>query len=273
MNDVNQNKDISLKDIAKVVVGLHDNIVTSLRPFVSVALDAYKQFETIFSHFIKELEPVISGLIIHAKEWQKKHKISVAKMAEQGWFPNWGTFFYVPTKEYQNIDDLMIDQIDECWDDLKQKIYEFVPERKQILEVAFDLHEKANYFASIPILLAQADGICSEDFAPFFSKDYKTGLKGKEAIIEKTINDEIQVDFFTEILLEPFKADLNITKGSSKASKRKNKGPNRHGILHGSGKHLDYGTKANGYKAFSFLAFITFTVKDKFKKHNTSASS
>ena len=74
------------------------------------------------------------------------------------------------------------------------------------------------------------------------------------------------MNFLSEILLEPFKVDLQISQGSSRASKAKEKGPNRHGIIHGSRKHLDYGSKINSYKAISFLAFLVFTTKDAFKE-------
>jgi hypothetical protein len=45
----------------------------------------------------------------------------------------------------------------------------------------------------------------------------------------------------------------------------KKNGPNRSGILHGDQNHLDYGTKINAYKAFSFLAFIVFSAKNLLK--------
>ena len=39
--------------------------------------------------------------------------------------------------------------------------------------------------------------------------------------------------------------------------------PNRNGILHGSRKHLDFGTERNSFKAFSLLAFLAFVLADK----------
>jgi len=233
------------------------------------------------NHLIKMYLPKIKEDIKKAHKWQKEQKIYVTQLAEIGWFPNWHTFnYYLKTFSYhlendsEEIDNFMISIIDKNWQDIKEKILILVPNREKILQTAFKLHEEENYIASIPLLLSQSDGICSEEFRHFFSKDIVTTEDGTEIkmnagdeIIKQVENGELAVDFFTEILLEPFKVNLQISSSSSKASQRaKTKGPNRHGIIHGSRKHLDYGTKINGYKALSFLAFIVYTIKDNFKE-------
>lgn len=187
-------------------------------------------------------------------------------MAEYGWFPNWCTLMSGPRKG-QSLDDFMIECIDLNWNEVTQEIIKLNPHREEILKIAFFLHRQGNYIASIPLMLSQSDGICSEEFTHFFSADQKTGRKASEEILAQAENGDLAINAMTEILLEPFKVKLQITQSSSRHSKKaKEKGPNRHGILHGSRKHLDYGTKINGYKAFSFLAFLSLTVKDALKK-------
>jgi hypothetical protein len=44
--------------------------------------------------------------------------------------------------------------------------------------------------------------------------------------------------------------------------KDKLRAPNRNGILHGSRRHLDYGTKINSLKAFSLLAFVVLVFSE-----------
>ncbi|WP_221624668.1 hypothetical protein, partial [Burkholderia contaminans] len=39
---------------------------------------------------------------------------------------------------------------------------------------------------------------------------------------------------------------------------RTKRGEQVNGIMHGSVDHLDYGSKVNGYKAFSLLCFVAF---------------
>ena len=245
--------------------------IERIRPiFEAIASTAEKfrqQYAPVIQQFAKTYGPKLAQFVKQAQAWQEERKITVAALAKQGWFPNWYTFFFHPEDGYANLDEFMVAHIDNCWDELKKQIIKHVPKRKHILEVAFKLHEEGNYIASIPLFLAQSDGICSEEFTYFFTKDNSTGKTAADEILHQAENNELAVNFISEIWLEPFKYDLQIKQGSSKASKAaKEKGPNRHGIIHGSRKHLDYGSKVNGYKAVSFLAFIVFTVKDQFKK-------
>lgn len=265
-NEIEKNIE-SFQEIAVAIAKGINATIERMQPTIAVFTQAFENFQKKYEPLFKGFISVIGEMVERAKAWQKEQKVSVSAMAEEGWFPNWFTFFYTPEEKCNSFDDLMIGQIDDCWEELQNKIIEFVPNRKHILEVAFDLHAQGNYIASIPLLLSQSDGICSEEFTHFFSKDNETGLRANAEIIKQAINNELTIDFFSEILLEPFKVNLQLSKSSSKASRAaKEKGPNRHGIIHGSRKHLDYGSKVNGYKALSFLAFIVFTVKDQFKK-------
>ena len=222
-----------------------------------------KQFEPIALEMQKEA----AKAVVIVQKWQEEKKIEVSVMAENGWFPNWYTFFCRPEEGNDSLDDFMIMHIDDYWCEIKEKMIEFCPNRQHILEAIFKLHEQEQYIASIPLIFTQADGICGEEFAYFFSADPNTKKKASDDILEKYDGGGIQLNIFTGFLLEPFKTNLQLTNGSSKSSKKfKSKGPNRHGIIHGSRKHLDYGTKVNGYKALSFLAFLIYTTKDEFKK-------
>ena len=195
-----------------------------------------------FQQKVDELRPVFD-LIIEgiryfadaADKWQTSQKQNVRLMAEYGWFPNWLTFFYKPEQEVENIDQLMIMHLDDCWSEVTKRIIELCPDRKHILEAAFELHKQGNYIASIPLFLSQSDGICSEEFTYFFTKDSKTGNTASDEILQQFEKGELVVDFITEILIEPFKIKTQLSQGSSKSSRAaKGNGPNRHGIIHGS---------------------------------------
>jgi hypothetical protein len=244
--------------------------VEKMRPIITSATLAVEKLREEYGPLLKQFTEnfgiVIAKIAEQAKLWQEKQKISVSFMAEHGWFPNWFTFFFNPEKEYDNLDDFMIAQIDEALNEIKQKIFELCPNRKHILEVAFALHESGSYIASIPLFLIQSDGICSEEFTHFFTKNNVTGNTASNEILHRVDQGRIAIDFFSEILLEPLKIDLPISQSSSKGKNAKGKGPNRHGIIHGSRKHLDYGSRINSYKAISFLAFIVFTTKDALKQ-------
>lgn len=94
-----------------------------------------------------------------AYRWQEARKSDVMEMAENGWYPNWFTFFYTPETEPESVDELMRMHVNADWEELAHKIIELCPARKHILENAFNLHKPGNYTAAIPLFLAQADGI------------------------------------------------------------------------------------------------------------------
>lgn len=238
-----------------------------MQPVIQAYAIEIEEVRKKYAPIALEIQKKAVEFYAQAIKWQEEKKIHVSLMAENGWFPNWFTFFCQPKNNDNSLDDFMVAHIDECWDEIKKKMDELCPNRKEIFRVIYDLHEKENYVASIPLIFTQADGICGEEFTYFFSADHKTKKKASDDILEKFYDGEIQLNIFTEFLLEPFKTELQLSNGSSKYTKPyKLKGPNRHGIIHGSRKHLDYGTKINGYKALSFLIFLIYTTKDEFKK-------
>lgn len=251
-----------------------NRVAEKYRPIAEAFSTEIDRAQKALAPVAQEIQKSIEQVVAQAHKWQEERKVEVSLMAENGWFPNWFTFFYRPDKEVESLDELMVLHIDECWNEIKEKMIEFCPNRAHVFEVIFKLHEEENYIASIPLIFSQADGVCGEEFTYFFSADPNTKKKASDTILEKFEDGEVKLNFFTQFLLEPFKTKLQLSNGSSKSSKKfKSKGPNRHGILHGSRKHLDFGTKLNGYKSISFLAFLIYTTKDEFKKEITKSSS
>lgn len=219
----------------------------------------------LYSPFFEQVYSLVQKTAVAAKEWQIARKADVTVMAENGWYPNWFTFFYQPDEDPNSLDELMEMHLNDNWDDLTAKIIELCPNREHILKTAFNLHEQSNYIAAIPLLLSQADGICCEVLKSFLFTGNKTTEK-LDILIE---NGELEVNMLLDIFLEPFKLTNHHNAGISKASTvHKKKAPNRNGIIHGHRKHLDYGTKINSLKCFSLLAFTVYTVKEMVQKIN-----
>ena len=181
--------------------------------------------------------------------------------AKMGWYVNAETSLSNANKLPKNqcdLDDYMMNELENDWALLTQSILDNYPKRKEILECAFQLHSEGRYIASIPLFLAQADGICAETISTgLFTK----AEEQKNKIIEFIEMTKINEYDFTGIFLEALTIKTQFFKGSSSYSaKKKATAPNRNGILHGSSKHLDYGTKVNSFKAFSLLAFVVFVL-------------
>lgn len=205
-------------------------------------------------------------------EWTEKEKNRIAEMVKMGWYPNWATFSFLPEEAaHQTYDEFMMQRIDENIDDIVKEIVHFCENRKDILENAFELYKAENYTACIPLFIIQADGICNENENLSYFFTTRTATKGeKKAPAKASENfDKEKYDFFSKTVLELFEMhtgkkahELPLTANIDNEKKNE---LNRHGILHGN--YLDYGTKINAYKAFSFLAFIVFSAKDLLQKN------
>lgn len=257
---------------SKDIMQFMDNVDTKVNNLL-------KKFEAFNTDFMEEVYPVAENLFIRLNElvenaelWHEESKIKVESMVEVGWFPNPLTFTVSGIKDIDiDIDDMMISHLDRDLDMIERDMLKMCPSREHILQEIFELHRQKRFIASIPLIFAQADGICGEEFGFFFKDAGKAGRK----ILRKKKSGEIKTDFMTELMLIPFTKDkkekLNIRVGSETASKAK--GANRHAVLHGNKDFLDYGTELNGYKALSFLVFIISFVKLMHPTNETSDKS
>ncbi len=176
-----------------------------------------------------------------------------SKAASLGWYMN--SESSISMKRYvdfgqQALDTYMAQELQADWKVLTTSIIAAYPARAEILACAFELHSEGRYIASIPLFFAQADGICAQNLGAHLFTD---GTERESKIAERSQSAEP----FTDVLLELLGMDTQFNAGIREAKpKDKLRAPNRNGILHGSRKHLDYGTETNSLKAFSLLAFV-----------------
>ena len=88
-----------------------------------------------FAPIALEMQKAAVNVAAQAIKWQEEKKIHVSLMAENGWFPNWYTFFCHPEEGNDSLDDFMISHIDECWVEIKEKMVELCPKRKHIFGI------------------------------------------------------------------------------------------------------------------------------------------
>jgi len=202
--------------------------------------------------FCKEFAELVVGMASVPKNIQ----IFTEEAAKIGWFATSESFLGEMKKSYDKgrdvLDSYMIEEIDDNYGNLKSSLLKNHSNRKEILECAFELHESQNWIASIPLFLAQTEGIFSENVGSFlFSEHAKRKEKLKERFEEKASD-------YMPYLYSPFEIENQFSANiSSKSQDKKKNGPNRNGILHGSRKHLDYGKKINSYKCISLLSYIS----------------
>lgn len=151
--------------------------------------------------------------------------------------------------------NLMLEQyFEERLDDIEREICKVVPMREKIIAAAFNAHRRAEYELSVPVLLAQSDGVCLDmTGSHYFLKDKKLPAPAK--FVEK-----LQGDFY-KAWCTPLAVVLPIAASAKQrqlASAELDDPSwielNRHTVLHG--ESVDYGTRLNSLKAISLLNYL-----------------
>ena len=225
----------NLRNVASQIIGslLQDQI------------DAFKK------HFEKQQKQF--NLIAQTFE---KYPDSMAQLANHGWYTTLeitpGQTNYLANeiykKHWRKVDKYMMELLQADLNRIKSNLIKRHPIRSKILRSAFGNHVKKDYYSSIPIFLAQADGICIESTN---TKLYSTE-KGVPKISK--IIKELPPGSFSFLLLGPLLDQRLITATEFKRNDFHGT-INRHEILHGIS--LNYGSKVNSYKSISWIQYIS----------------
>ena len=137
-------------------------------------------------------------------------------------------------------------QITQIQKDLEKKY----PERAHIMTNAFAAHRREEYNLSVPIFLAQADGICFQVIDKKLFSKHK--VKPQTA---QFVENMVTYDTIMAALLEPLRIATPISASIKELeSVDYDNILNRHAILHGTS--TTYGTLGNSLKAISLLHYI-----------------
>lgn len=244
-----------IREVERTINRIDPPYIKQLNQSVLPVVQQHERMRQAVQPMLDQINRISDTYQRAAEEWQNLVRQDLVLMAESGWYPNWFTFEFEPKKDDLSVDELMEEHLVQDWERITRKIAELYPNRAHILSVAFGLHSDENYIASIPLFLAQSDGVCCEVFKSFLFTE--NAVKEK---IESLVRDgKIESNIFADVFLEPFSLKNHHNAGMSKASEAaKAKAPNRNGILHGYRKHLDYGTRRNSLKTLSLLSFVVF---------------
>lgn len=226
-----------------------------------------------------EIKQAVRVLVESWRNLPDDTKRFIRDLAYRGWFftsemtLNEMAVFYNLTTSQKSADE---DRIDECMEDLvgkyipqiKQTMYDRYPLRENVLSDAFNAHDRGEYNLSIPVFLAQADGIGMQllnGVSPFSRKTASGGILVTAAEIQTL---SLHVD---TLLIDPLGLPLAFTAKSTSAERLQHAHLyNRHEVLHGLS--TDYGTKRNSLKAVSLLGHLTTVVHDVVEDYKTTLS-
>lgn len=229
---------------------MREDIVKGLKEYLVEKAKSDENFAQEFVTFVAVLASVPENIRMFSEE-----------AAMIGWFSTSESLLGEMKKAFDQgqdaLDQYMVNEIDSNYDKIKSSILSLHSNRKEILSCAFELHEGQTWIASIPLFLAQTEGVFSENVGSFlFSGHDKRKEKLAERFRERT-------EQYMPYLYSPFEVETQFSSSiSSKSQTKKKNGPNRNGILHGSRKHLDYGSKINSYKCISLLSYVSMVFAD-----------
>ena len=146
-------------------------------------------------------------------------------------------------------------------DETERLLGERFPARTAILADAFAAHRERRYTLSIPVLLAQADGIGCEILGrprQFFKSKRPKALKGKLAEFELFGEPYTPWGVFAEMLGQ-LDGNLSIEVDTDRRDERRRIEEwfcplNRHGVLHGI--DTDYPSEANSLRCVLLLRYL-----------------
>lgn len=266
-----------------------------LQPHIPALSNAFKRFETWITEVSKQHSsllqkiPTINWDIVKTRldEMPERSKRAMDRASNRGWFFNWqGSLQTVLTliddlevANEDELDTILIHHYDLNIDGYTASLSEAFPDRQKAIAAAAGAHKRGgdDYFLSVPIFLAQADGIFANicgTTMPLGTSKSKDGVNGAAIIKEKIGENGESYDLLSP-LFGLHKIDLlkgeRTRVAESQATGAGFNALNRHQVLHG--EVSDYGTKLNSLKAFSFLAFIGLHLPDILEATDPAAQS
>lgn len=265
----------ALTQIAEPWVVLGQQIRQSFLALENVGQAFNDQIEVIGSSFRKALQPLtdlaarlrdidpayIETLLHRFNQLVEDGKLVPLRLAYRGWFLvaspripgiDMITLAALFEKGNSDVDQFMMKWVEEKLPVVQDILVNKYPSRRDILESAFRAHYNGQYSLSIPVFLAQADGIylqLSASKKGVYSKMTEKG--GNTVPHSKSYVDGLGVDDELLYLLEPLRVITALGASESLCDQRL---LNRHAVMHGN--DCDYGTKVNSLKAISHLLYI-----------------
>ena len=223
--------------------------------------------EAVNRHFLETTEGISEAI----KQWygnqEEGVRSSFEKLARHGWFPDPSMSFAL-SKRLANLVDDQPDAVDKAvsellrdrFGEIEAELVESYPDRARLLHDAFEAHRKSKYTLSIPVFLAQAEGLvwdrCSK--ALYTQNQRSKAVKGLRA--------QVQFRSF-DAFLKPLMISSPLWKPGAKLGTTF-AGLNRHQVLHGIS--TDYGTEVNSLKAVSFLSYLHWILNQSVEEENRS---
>ena len=240
------------KKLLKLIYKFFENLRVGNEDVLKYVNKNLPHYLEMFGNFVKYLEELPDDI-----------KKSIKILSDYGWYVeiykiNMFQVIFMSKSglmDEKEVNKHLIKQYNEMLESILEKAVDLFPHREVFLRKAISAHKNRDYELSIPVLLAQIDGICFD----FTKNEYFR--KTKKEYNPKTSDciNSLEIDKAFELVLEPLKSVTPLSFHENEVSKQNKYILNRHSIMHG--KDIEYATELNSCKVISFLAYIVSVFK------------
>lgn len=194
-------------------------------------------------------------------------------LADRGWYLPAGELdigafsrfrHFISESRNDEIEEFMQDFTRSRIDEILAKVRQHWPNRFPFLHDSFEAHRQHKYTLSVPVILAQADGISYDVLnETFFGKRYgkpKTGKALDNLLSRHMILGRLwPLGETDQILLESLREPSSVLEDTKDIDERRHEEPeygplNRHGVLHG--RDVKYDTEPNSLRAILLIGYL-----------------
>jgi hypothetical protein len=237
-----------------------------------VARIIQQQLETVAERVTPYLEAMAqidwAAAMQRLGELPRKSKDAMRLALAEGWFFGWHDGLQslmelvesLEATQPSSIDDIMVAYYRTNLRSFSDEITSQYPNRGAPIKAAVNAHvslAEQGYLLSIPVFIAQADGLLAEIVG---AESPMTKAAAKE-FREKHADDQELMDLmypFLELQGSDFMMSAKARRDAAQATGKSFTALNRHQVMHG--ERSDYGTEINSLKAFSFLVFAALHI-------------
>lgn len=258
-----------LEETIKPWVEIPKQIAEAMEPWRQMQEKFAKDFSSITSKLL-EFQGNLNSLTVTAftkfyEELQKlpqRTRNALMILGTHGWYLDlempltglWVLEKAIADGAADEAEQSLVEYFRERAPEIEKSLIKNFPHRAKIFCSAFKAHYRGEYDLSVPVFLAQADGICQELIGmQLFRKINNVPAAAKYV-------ETLAVDTFRAAMLHPLSVTLPIS-----ASKHERDDTfirlNRHQVLHG--ESTGYGTELNSLKGISLLNYIAQVLSDR----------
>jgi len=268
-----------LREAAQKMVAQSINIENAFAPITEQLQEIQKNIASLsFDLNLEKYSALFEALAEEAKHIPDRVDTIYAYLAKRGWFvpfhfADLGLFkryeALINEGDHQIIENDIQQYIKEHLSTFKHQCEKYFPERYKIMKSAFEAHEEEKYELSIPVFLAQADGIFEELIGTtFYSNDEKKLKKINRNLLERLAENghPTSTTSLSYLLLKQLQEESLLHENFSEIEKRENHDPNlnplnRNTVLHG--RDINYASEANSLRTIALIGLLC-NCKDSF---------